>query len=137
MMRQPDDPGDFDPRDSMIPPGGCLPPWLVLAVLALFGVLCLLIAWPAFAHEATSVQGQPLGWKYPWACCSNLDCTPVPDSAISEGPDGYTIKSTGEVIAYADKRIKDSPDGTFHWCAHRQGIDAGRTICLYVPPRGF
>lgn len=36
-------PGDFDPRDSMVPPGGCLPIWLVLIAMAGFFVLCLLM----------------------------------------------------------------------------------------------
>ena len=32
---------------------------------------------------------------------------------------------------------RDSPDGEYHWCAHQAGIDAGHTICLFVPPKGF
>lgn len=80
---------------------------------------------------------QPLGWKYPWMCCSGMDCEEVGDSAVEERPEGYVIKRTGEVVAYNDKRIKESPDGKFHWCAHRQGADAGHTICLFVPPKGF
>lgn len=96
----------------------------------------------AQGHEATNTAGQPLGWKYPWACCSNMDCKSVSQGggqggAISETPEGYRINSTGEIIAYADKRVKDSPDGEYHWCAHQAGLDAGRTICLFVPPRGF
>jgi hypothetical protein len=92
---------------------------------------------PTSAHEATNVAGQPLGWNYPWACCSNMDCRALPAQDISERPDGYVIQSTGEVVAYADKRVKDSPDGEYHWCAHQAGIDAGHTICLFVPPKGF
>ena len=57
--------------------------------------------------------------------------------AISEKPEGYVINGTGEVVAYADKRVKDSPDGEYHWCAHQAGLDAGHTICLFVPPKGF
>lgn len=91
----------------------------------------------ASPHEATNTAGQPLGWTYPWACCSNMDCKPLADGAVAETPSGYVIKSTGEVIAYADKRVKDSPDGQTHWCAHQAGLDAGHTICLFVPPRGF
>ena len=83
------------------------------------------------AHEA------PTGWKYPWSCCSNMDCHEVQAQDISERPEGYVIQSTGEVVAYADKRVKDSPDGEYHWCAHQAGIDAGHTICLFVPPKGF
>jgi hypothetical protein len=91
----------------------------------------------ASGHEATSAAGQPLGWSYPWACCSNMDCKMVDALAVSERPEGYVIESTGEVVAYSDKRVKDSPDGEYHWCAHQKGLDAGRTICLFVPPKGF
>lgn len=102
-----------------------------LAALAASFPASALISPSAGAHEA------PTGWKYPWSCCSNLDCKEVEAQAISERPEGYVIKSTGEVVAYADKRIKDSPDGEYHWCAHQAGLDAGHTICLFVPPKGF
>lgn len=85
----------------------------------------------ASGHDA------PKGWTYPWSCCSNQDCQEVTGRGISERPDGYVINAIGEVVAYADKRVKDSPDGEYHWCAHKAGIDAGRTICLFVPPKGF
>jgi len=97
----------------------------------------LFTAFPTGAHQATSVSGQPLGWNYPWACCSNMDCRALPSQGISERPEGYVIQSTGEVVTYADRRVKDSPDGEYHWCAHQAGIDAGHTICLFVPPKGF
>jgi hypothetical protein len=93
--------------------------------------LPLLAASPARAHDA------PTGWTYPWSCCSSMDCKEVAPKAISERPEGYVVNSTGEVVAYADKRVKDSPDGEYHWCAHQAGIDAGHTICLFVPPKGF
>jgi hypothetical protein len=86
---------------------------------------------PAGAHDA------PLGWKYPWSCCSNQDCKMMTGKSVSERPEGYLIASTGEVVPYTDRRIKDSPDGEYHWCAHQQGIDAGHTICLFVPPKAF
>lgn len=90
-------------------------------------------AWP---HDAIPTAAQPLGWNYPWSCCSSQDCSRA-DNGISETPDGYVVRQTGELVPYRDKRIKDSPDGEFHWCAHRAGIDAGKTICLFVPPKGF
>ena len=103
---------------------------LVLAGMVLVPVV-------AVAHEAIPTAAQPLGWKYPWSCCSDMDCEQVSQDAIKERPEGYIIQSTGEVVSYQDKRIKKSPDGEFHWCAHRQGADAGHTICLFVPPKGF
>lgn len=99
-----------------------------------FLIPLLLLASGALAHEA------PKGWSYPLACCANFDCMEVPDGAISEPSDSdpdYVVKATGERLNYDDRRIRPSPDGVFHWCAHKSGLDAGKTICLFVPPRGF
>jgi hypothetical protein len=105
---------------------GLFPPRLVFPVLAAFAASSL----PTLAHEA------PSGWKYPMACCSNYDCREVSDSAILERPEGYVIKTTGEVIPMTDRKVRDSPDGQFHWCSVA-GRDDSRTICLFVPPRSF
>jgi hypothetical protein len=96
------------------------------------------VAWTglAYPHDALPTAQQPLGWKYPWSCCSSQDCRRA-DGEVKETANGYRIASTGEIVPYGDKRIKDSPDGEFHWCAHQAGVDKGRTICLFVPPRGF
>lgn len=83
----------------------------------------------ALAHDA------PSGWSYDAACCFDRDCRPISSSAVKEGPDGYLITIDNETVPYTDTRIKDSPDGLFHWCTV-DGRDDGRTICLYVPPRG-
>jgi len=90
--------------------------------------------WP---HDAQPSPAKPQGWSYPFSCCANFDCESVPESDVIEGARGYEIRSTGELIPMADRRVKDSPDGQFHWCAHRAGLDAGKTICLFVPPRSF
>jgi hypothetical protein len=95
------------------------------------------LAASTFAASSADAHQAPTGWTYPWACCSNMDCQEVGPKAISEKPQGYVVQSTGEVVAYGDKRVKDSPDGEYHWCAHQAGIDAGHTICLFVPPKGF
>ncbi|TPK63838.1 hypothetical protein FKO01_31280 [Mesorhizobium sp. B2-3-3] len=92
---------------------------------------------PALAHDAKPTAAKPQGWSYPFACCANYDCREVSQTSISERPEGYVIKDTGEVLAYSDRRIKDSPDGEFHWCAHVAGLDAGKTICLFVPPQSY
>lgn len=107
------------------------------AVLALGTLVVMTDARP---HEA------PKGWDYPWACCANQDCQ---QATVSLGAfvgmlteprpsnPNYVINKTGEQIAPNDKRIKNSPDGEYHWCAHRAGVDIDKTICLFVPPRGF
>ncbi len=104
-----------------------------LAATAFATVACPGLAYP---HDALPTAQQPLGWTYPWSCCSNQDCRAEPNG-VAETPAGYTIKATGEVIPYGDKRIKNSPDQDFHVCAHRAGLDAGKVICLFVPARGF
>lgn len=90
----------------------------------------------AHPHDAIPTAAKPRGWSYPFSCCSGYDCREVSETSISERPEGYVIKGTGEVVAYGDKRIKDSPDGVFHWCSVA-GANDGRTICLFVPPRSF
>jgi hypothetical protein len=90
----------------------------------------------ASAHQAKPTAAQPMGWAYPLNCCSNQDCREVTHSAISERPDGYVIGQTGEIIGYADHRLKDSPDGEYHWCTIG-GSEKGATICLFVPPSSF
>jgi hypothetical protein len=90
----------------------------------------------AHAHDAIPTAAQPKGWSYPLMCCSGYDCREVPGKAIGTWPEGYVIKGTGEVIVYTDNRIKDSPDGEYHWCSVA-GADDGKTICLFVPPHSF
>lgn len=84
----------------------------------------------AAAHEA------PSGWIYPSSCCSDMDCRAVSAEVILERPEGYVIGPTGEVLPYSDGRLKDSPDGEYHWCS-TGGSDSGHTICLFVPPHSF
>ncbi|MER8639041.1 hypothetical protein [Mesorhizobium sp. M0954] len=91
---------------------------------------------PALAHDARPTAAMPQGWSYPFSCCSGYDCREVSQTSISERPEGYVIKGTGEVVAYSDKRIKNSPDGEYHWCSVA-GANDGKTICLFVPPSSY
>jgi hypothetical protein len=109
---------------------------LVLVTAVSVGTWTLLIATHARAHDALPTASQPHGWSYPFSCCSGYDCREVAYNANGERPEGYVIKGTGEVITYADGRIKNSPDGEFHWCSVA-GANDGHTVCLFVPPRGF
>ncbi|WP_438749726.1 hypothetical protein [Pararhizobium sp. O133] len=93
-------------------------------------VLLGLIPHTAAAHDA------PSGWRYDASCCSGIDCRQISSASLKERPDGYFITIGNEVVPYNDRRIHDSPDGYVHWCTIG-GRDNGRTICLYVPPRGF
>ncbi|TKT79044.1 hypothetical protein [Aquamicrobium sp. LC103] len=85
---------------------------------------------PAAAHDA------PSGWSYPVSCCSGYDCREVSETDIIEGPEGYVIRVTGEVIPMTSRKVRPSPDGVFHWCSVA-GKNDGKTICLFVPPRGY
>ncbi|MBO6901973.1 MAG: hypothetical protein JJ864_11565 [Rhizobiaceae bacterium] len=101
-----------------------------IALSALFAVS------PVAAHDALPTSAKPQGWSYPITCCSGYDCREVSHSQIKEGPEGYVIASTGELIPMTDRKVRPSPDGEFHWCSVA-GKDDGRTICLFVPPRAF
>jgi hypothetical protein len=85
---------------------------------------------------ASPTAAQPQGWSYPFSCCSGYDCRAVPQTAISERPEGYIIKGTGEVVGYRDARLKNSPDGEYHWCSVA-GANNSRTICLFAPPKSY
>lgn len=90
----------------------------------------------ARAHDAPPTPAQPNGWMYPQLCCSGYDCRPVPAEDVVEGPQGYVIRPTGELVPMSSTKVKDSPDGEFHWCSVA-GADDGKTICLFVPPRAY
>ena len=107
----------------------CLLPRMALAIPALTQFS---FASPStlLAHEAAS------GFKYPLECCSNHDCRQVSDAAVTERTDGYVIQATGERVQSTDPRLRDSPDGVYHWCS-AQGAGNTRTICLFVPPHSF
>lgn len=118
---------------------------LVLGPVMITAGLLLAFTNPAWPHDALPTAAKPQGWSYPFSCCSGYDCREVGtphQSAGSEGvqvsekPEGYVISSTHEVIAYGDARLKDSPDGQFHWCSVAGSV-VGRTICLFVPPRSY
>lgn len=106
---------------------------LVAAALA----ICLMAyAWvltrPANAHEA------PSGWSYDRTCCSDYDCRLIADDAVAVTSGGWLVKATGEVLPFNDRRVKPSPDGSFHRCSHAFARPEApdKTICLYAPGFG-
>jgi hypothetical protein len=98
-------------------------------LLALAGLTASSLS-SALAHDA------PKGWSYPLACCSGFDCREVSASAVRERPEGYVIGRTGEVVAFSDSRLRNSPDGEYHRCSVA-GAEDGRTLCLFVPPPSY
>jgi hypothetical protein len=89
---------------------------------------------PASAHN----------W-YEERCCENEHCEPMADGAVRETSKGYEMPS-GELLPYADSRVRQSHDMRYHWC-HARDATANRhreipfgpesAICLYVPPKSF
>jgi len=104
--------------------------WLAVPLCAAFFLivvfaLCVVVATGALAHSFYDAQ-----------CCSGDDCAPVPDGAVTEGPDGYTLPNGG-LVPYGSPKIRFSPDGQYHWC-HSVPINGEPfTYCLYVPGRGI
>jgi hypothetical protein len=97
----------------------------MITFLVFYLAVLIMLPWPADAHQAQS------GWSYPWACCSGDDCQEVPARLVDEVRGGYVAPS-GEMIPEQDFRLRESPDGLYHWCA------VGTTTrCLFVPPRSF
>jgi hypothetical protein len=99
----------------------------------IFAAAVAVVAWlslPAWPHEA------PTGWAYDIACCSNQDCRAVPERAVIESREGFTIAATGEFIPRNSTKVRRSRDGMIHWCSSL-GRDDTNTICLYIPDRGF
>jgi len=105
--------------------------YLYLIYLATLSIALIVAGWlfPAQAHQA------PTGWAYPITCCSNQDCREVAEAKVIENRNGFTVPS-GELIHHNDRRLKDSPDGAYHWCT-ASGADDGKTLCLFVPPRSY
>lgn len=94
-----------------------------------FAYLC------AFAAPTQSAEGHEF---YSYECCSDNDCGPLPEGAVTERRDGYHVAPyrhiAGEtLVPYGDPRIKESPDGRFHGCEYPMG----HLNCLYVPSRAF
>lgn len=109
--------------------------WRIPVKVILFFVFttALVLTTAAFSHDALPTAAQPLGWTYPWACCSGIDCRTISADRVRQSPVGYIISPTMEVIPYTSTKIKPSPDGAYHWCT-KGGQETTATICLFVPP---
>lgn len=81
----------------------------------------LVLTGPALAHS----------W-YPFECCSEKDCFPVPVNEVRIVPGGWTLHD-GTMIEYAEAR--PSPDGKFHVCRRQDGT--GPLIRMHKKPACF
>lgn len=95
---------------------------LICAALA---VMFLLVS-SATAHE----------W-YPWECCSDNDCAPIPLAETPrEGHGGFTLLD-GRFVPYRD--LRNSPDAQWHLCEQKWPADdvaARKILCTYAPIGG-
>lgn len=109
-----------------------------VAVVVIWGLVAVITFGidKAYPHDAAITVQMPLGWSYPYECCSDYDCREIPASWVMETPYGYMMATTGELLPYNKTNIKESLDGEYHWCSVA-GKDDSKTICLFVPPKGF
>lgn len=114
-----------------------------LTLLAVFGAaMALLVLGLAkgHAHEAAS------GWKYPFACCSAVDCYSISESDLTFDGDTVVIKATGERFLLPDVKDRqdvdrraqwsgdrDHPDNEYHRCSANNGDVKAHSFCLFLP----
>jgi len=108
--------------------------------LAAFWTLTLIVAF-GLAAIATAHE-----W-YDSDCCSGNDCAPIPTSAVSIGPEGYTVTigpgdhplaggTITKFFRYDSPQVRVSQDGKYHTCVI--GSEGGEQwmLCLYAPNLG-
>lgn len=114
--------GSAGPLSNVAPP--C---WLRDACNYLLIIFIAVFAWshPATAHS----------W-YPWECCSDYDCAPIPLAETPTERDGGFALQDGRHVVY--REIKPSPDGRWHLCEQKhQPLTKDRKIlCLWAPVGG-
>ncbi|KRE00133.1 hypothetical protein ASE63_08535 [Bosea sp. Root381] len=107
----------------------------VVASIAMAGLVALGASQPR-AHQA------PMGWDYPYHCCSGADCAQIEAEAVRESPYGFVVTILpGEHPMWPTERRKSltvyvpydkataSPDGRWHLCIN----DAGDLLCFFAP----
>ena len=88
----------------------------------------------ALALTVAATQTATAHWLYSKECCNDRDCFPLPKDSVKATDTGYLYVPTGEVVPFADPRVKHSPDGSFHGCIIPW--EQNRLRCLYVPDQG-
>lgn len=75
---------------------------------------------------------------YPYECCSEVDCfpVPVPRTEIERTAEGWRLKKEGITVPF--EAARPSPDGKFHLCRDELGRGKliqpyGRPPCLWAP----
>lgn len=96
----------------------------------------IFIATGAFSH----------GWYDP-ACCSDQDCAPIPESAITWTESGwrvelrpgdhFMVQSHAVLETVPFDEVLPSQDDQWHVCLRTEKAPAERVICLYIPEGRF
>jgi hypothetical protein len=77
----------------------------------------LMLIRPLLALAALTGSALAHSW-YPYECCSERDCFPVPIAQVKVIKGGWQLHD-GTIIEHAEAR--PSPDGQFHVCRHNDG----------------
>lgn len=93
---------------------------MLKAIVLIVGSIFSLTIATAYSHEAS------MGWKYPFSCCGEGDCSQIAGESVKQTPNGYEIsllpgehpqiktKSFHYMVPYAIART--SLDGEYHLC---------------------
>lgn len=119
---------------------------IAVILMAVCGLIFLAVAL-AQAHEATDVNGNPLGVVFPPACCNSAatsptgDCAPISDEYVTERADGYHInipvgghpklKNKGYVGIVPYKDAKQPLANAFYICLSTDGT---ARFCFFPKP---
>lgn len=122
---------------------------IIVAIMAAIGLFCLFAALGtgAWAHEATDIDGKPLGVVFPPNCCNSAatsptgDCAPIADEYVTERADGYHInipvgghpklKNKGYVGVVPYKDAKQPLGNNFFICL---STDGAARYCFFPKP---
>lgn len=114
------------------------------------GLVYVAWAWPALAHQAMSIGGDPLGWVWPRECCNSAatsptgDCATIDPSTVREGPDGYHVtlkvgdhprlKTKGYTAVIPYSVARNSPSGEYGICL---GTDGSHRFCFFAGAKNW
>ena len=115
---------------------------IAVILMAVCGLIFLAVAL-AQAHEATDVNGNPLGWNFEQWCCQERDCSVVPDQTVKPiggglqitlMPGDHPLVTRKQVFQIQQSKLRKSPDGRTYVCLYPTEANLR---CVYHPPMGF
>lgn len=73
---------------------------------------------------------------YPYNCCHDRDCRPVPPESVRITGDGYVFEPNGELVPFSSaKPTPKEGGGMYHVCQYGARLDA-KIICFFAPGMG-